>query len=200
MERSIILLFCPCTDTKQQKQQIKSSECKAADSAAIKRHQLVFRLICIIQKIEGNLAIQKEIGTKKKRNFFFLSENFRQRSTLSVRLRSAHLRCPFATFSSEHVKLFDAPLRRFLGRMGPASSAQDSASALRDGGPGAIVRSSQLCALHCIYHPLCPHRRSGRRRRAQAASFLHGVCSCDSTFSRFSFARRLQFRRCPDSV
>ena len=92
---------------------------------------------------------------------------------------------------------FDAPLQRFLGRMGPASSAQDSASALRDGGPGAVVRSSQLCAFHRIYHPLCPHPPP---RWAEAASFLHGVCSRDSTFSRFHFARHRRFRRGPDSV
>ena len=41
---------------------------------------------------------------------------------------------------------FDRPLRQLLGRMAPASSSRDSASALRDGGPIAAAGSS----LHVI--------------------------------------------------
>ena len=37
---------------------------------------------------------------------------------------------------------FDAPPRRFLGRMAPASSARGGASALRDSGPGAAAGNS----------------------------------------------------------
>ena len=86
-----------------------------------------------------------------------------------------------------------APLRRFLGRLAPASSARGSASALRDGDPGAAV----LCTFHRTYHPSCSHlHRAVRRRPHSCTTFAVAA----RHFSRFPFARRLRFRCCPDSV
>ena len=84
--------------------------------------------------------------------------------------------------------MFDAPRLRFLGRMAPASSARDGASALRDGGPGAVARSSQLCAFHSFHHPSCPHRCCGGQRNPHSSTAFAGATR---HFSCFPFCTSL---------
>ena len=72
--------------------------------------------------------------------------------------------------------LFDRPPRQLLGRMAPASSARDSASALRDGGP------SQLREVLCMSSRRSSSSPSSSQQWAEVTSSLNGVCSRDSTF------------------
>ena len=88
---------------------------------------------------------------------------------------------------------FDRSPRQLLGRMAPASSARDSASALRDGGP------SQLREVLCMSSRRSSSSPSSSQQWAEVTSSLNGVCSRDSTFQP-PCARYRRFRCCPDSV
>ena len=82
---------------------------------------------------------------------------------------------------------FDRPSRQLLVRMAPASSAGDSASALRDGGPSAAAIAS-IILLALIVAAVGEGNLILKRR-----------CSRDSTFQP-PCARYRRFCRCPDSV
>ena len=72
---------------------------------------------------------------------------------------------------------FDSPLLRFLGRLAHASSALGSASASSDRDPGTAVLLpfiTHIILLSLIF--------AVSQRRAEAASFLHCVCSRCPTF------------------
>ena len=93
------------------------------------------------------LAEHQRFGTKETRLFCY-GESFADlrfvwfgsdRRAYEVRLRQSLL-------GIQRYIQFDRPLRQLLGRMAPASSSRDSASALRDGGPIAAAGSS----LHVI--------------------------------------------------
>ena len=88
---------------------------------------------------------------------------------------------------------FDRSPRQLLGRMAPASSARDSASALRDGGPSELRNVLCMSSCRSFFLP------SSSQMWAEATSSLNGVCSRDSTLQP-PCARYRRFRRCPDSV
>ena len=146
---------------------------KSANSAVIKK------LIC--PNSRGLMTLPRGGASavwNKNTELFSLNETFANlwfvwfgsdRRACEVRLRQCLL-------GIQRYIRFDRPPRQLLGRMAPALSGRDSASAIREAAP------SQLREALCMSLRPSSSLPTSWQLWAEAASSLNGVCSRDSTF------------------